>query len=49
MEKDMKKKYTYMCVCVCVCVCVSVCVYGFSDGSDGTESTCNGRRPGFYP
>ena len=24
MEKDMKKKYTYMCVCVYVCFCVCV-------------------------
>ena len=45
MEKDLKEKYTYM----CVSLCVSLCVYGFPDGSDGTESACNVRRPEFYP
>ena len=34
---------------VCVCVYIYIYVWGFPDGADGEESTCNAGDPGLIP
>ena len=47
--------YIHKDVCVCVCVCIYIYIYiyiyvwGFPDGADGEESTCNAGDPGLIP